>query len=176
MFTIRNNIWSNVFKGILSATTADLVLILFHAFISRTVIGPETSAADPSGYFKVMVLGPIASGAPAGVLFGFFREAASNSTVSRRKAAAKFWIAFWGVTLLILFLDNALFLMVEIKTMFVAASSLLVFTGVWTYTMTVISDNPLSFNHLMPEEESEQEDSNDEIYNYNQALIKKRRD
>jgi divalent metal cation (Fe/Co/Zn/Cd) transporter len=118
-----------------------------------------------------VILVPIVTGIPAGIAYGLYRKRRDQALWSR----IKFCFTFWASTLIIfLAVEAFLFTLPDLDNIIAAALSLLVFAAIWTYLMGVIYDNPLTFDHLMPEDWREAKVSPES--SGTSALIRKRRD
>lgn len=157
-------------KGLLAAISADLALIMVYGLVLQA-LGAPAEGSNCVFYVKSVIIAPVAAGIPAGIAYGVYRHRLGQAKPKR----LRFWLIFWFVTQT-LFSGFYLTTQGEQLQIIAGALGLLVFTGIWTFLTEIIYDNPLSFDHLMPEEPDEFKDIHiDEIAN-STALIKRRRD
>jgi len=147
---VKNNHIPNGFRGLLASLASVLAFIMFHALCARIFsVHPETGAKG-AYFLKIMFPALILSGIPAGIVYGICREKTPRTREFEQKGRFRFWTRFWG-TLLIAAIGSALFLGPGKPDLLALPFSLLVFSGIWTFLIEVITENPLSFAHLMPE-------------------------
>lgn len=153
---------SDAFRGLMAALTAGLAFLMVHVFAVRMISGfPAASDNFIRAMFPVLTL----MGMVAGMLFG----------LHRKRTLVPFWLGFWGLLVAGLLLHGLFLGPLNLLNLFAALISLLVFTGIWTYLMEVIRDNPLSFAHLMPEQQDTGETESSQPI-VSGTVIKKRRD
>lgn len=131
----------------MAAISADLAFIMVFGLVLQRITGQEPHESSNLYYFRIAILAPIAAGIPGGILYGLQRRNMANAKPSRMG----FWLIFWLLTTLLFIIEISFFIFTDAKNIVAAAASLLVFAGIWTYLMEVIYDNPLSFDHLMPD-------------------------
>lgn len=169
---MKRIVLSNAFRGLLAALTADLAFTMVLAFMARAFAGPAgTENTDHLFRLAFPVLTFI--GMPAGLVYGFFMaKARNNPGASQNKGHFRFWVHFWWLLAAFMLARSLVFGVLTSGTLGPLVISLLVYTGIWTYLMKVISENPLSFSHLMPEPS---EMDNKFQGSNSGALVKKRR-
>ena len=170
VISIRKHL-SMASSGIMSAMTADLAFIMVYGLLLRAITDHEVYGPSTYSFNSVLILAPIGAGIPAGLIYGLYRQKLGQG----KSSILYFWLSFWAVTLLSLLLTYLMYHGSAPGNIFAAAFGLLPFTGIWTYLMEIICDNPLSFAHLMPEELDCDRIETEEISN-SHALIKRRRD
>lgn len=165
---------SDAFRGLLAALAADLAFIMAQAFALRAITGYPAAAQENSPLINFSFPFLIAAGMPAGILFGLFKLRVGGCNWSKRQVLIGFWMGFWVLSSASLLLFSIFFAPLNLGHLAAASLGLLVFTGIWTYLMEVISENPLSFDHLMPE--AQDSDRAKDWEYVSSALIKRRRD
>ena len=162
---------SNTFRGMLAAITADLALIMVYGCSSRIIGGLETGNWDSTGFLWRMIILPIVTGMPAGIIYGFYKKRSGTT----KSSILGFWLLFWGLTFFLLASGEALFFTPgPINHIIAAALSLFIFTGIWTYLMEVLYEHPFAYPPLT-EDDQEQGKSIPAEYCNSRALIKRRK-
>ncbi|HHX95810.1 MAG TPA: hypothetical protein GX691_08385 [Clostridia bacterium] len=163
---------ANALRGVLSAITADLAFLMVYPILFRIVTGYPPAGNTPLQFLTVMIIGPVAAGIPGGILYGLFMGNKKRNS----RAAVRFWLTFWILASTLWILGIILLSETGLYPILAISLSLFVFTGIWTYLMDVILKNPLTFDHLMPEEMTASESQEKMETPYSNTLIKKRRD
>jgi len=129
----------------MAAISANLAFILVFGLMLQGITRQETYEYDLINFFKVAIFTPLAAGIPGGILYGLQRKNKGDTKTSR----IGFWLFFWLFTTLLFIIQMSFFILPDVKNIAAAAVSLFLFAWIWTYLMEVIYDNPLSFDHLI---------------------------